>query len=277
MTGQPMLLTRVLTALILLPLVVGGILFLPTAAVAVVAAGVLLIGAWEWGLLLRFAGIAARLVYAAAVAAALAYMFRSVGDARLVSGLFAAALVWWLSAVFWIRAFPRYWEATLGRRPVAALLGVLVLAATLLALIRVHAREEGPILLLLLFVLIWVADTGAYFAGRIRGRHKLAQRVSPGKTWEGAAGGIVLATAAAAAGGWWLGDTGGALAGWLVLGAAVATISIVGDLTISMFKRRAGVKDSGSIFPGHGGVLDRLDSLFAAAPVYAVGLAFLLD
>lgn len=271
-----MLLTRLLTALILLPLVVGGILFLPTIAVAAVAAAVLLIGAWEWGLLLRFSGVAARLAYAAAVAIALACAFWSAGDARLVAGLFAAAVLWWLAAVIWIGAFPRYWEATLGHRWVAALLGMLILTAALLALIRVHSREQGAVLLLLLFVLIWVADTGAYFAGRIRGRHKLARRVSPGKTWEGAMGGIVLATAAAAAGGYWLGYTGAALAGWFVLGAAVATISIVGDLTISMFKRSAGVKDSGNIFPGHGGVLDRLDSLLAAAPVYAVGLIVLI-
>lgn len=272
-----MLLTRVLTALVLLPLVVGGILFLPTNAVAAVAAAVLLVGAWEWGLLLRFAGAVARVAYTGVAAAVLAGVFCSTGNAGAVSVLLAAAVAWWLAAILWIRVFPRYWEATLGHRWIAGPLGLLVLSTTLLALIRVHSLERGAILLLLLFVLIWIADSGAYFAGRIRGRHKLAQRVSPGKTWEGAVGGIVLATAAAAAGGCWLGYTGAALTGWLALGAAVATISIVGDLTISMFKRSAGVKDSGHIFPGHGGVLDRLDSLFAAAPIYAVGLTFLLN
>lgn len=272
-----MLLTRVLTALILLPLVVGGILFLPTTAVAALAAGVLLVGVWEWGLLLRFTALPARAAYAAAGAAALAVAWWSAGQGPAVAALLAAAVVWWLAAVGWVYRFPRGWEGTLGRWPVAALLGLLLLTATLLALLRIHSRDQGPVLLLLLFVLIWVADTGAYFAGRIGGRHKLVRRVSPGKSWEGAVGGVVLATLAAAAGALWLGYAGTDLVGWLALGAAVAAISIVGDLTISMFKRSAGVKDAGSIFPGHGGVLDRLDSLLAAAPVYAVGLFVLLD
>lgn len=272
-----MLLTRILTALILLPLVTGGILFLPTAGVGALAAGVLLVGAWEWGRFLQVAGGAARWMYTLAAAAVLAVVGWMAQDVRLAAALLAAAVLWWLAAVVWIRFFPRGWEMTLGRRPAAALLGFLVLAATLLALIQIHARERGPALLLLLFVLIWAADTGAYFAGRLWGRHKLARRVSPGKTWEGAVGGIVLATAAATAGACWLAYPGAPWAGWLALGAAVAIISIVGDLTISMFKRCAGVKDAGNIFPGHGGVLDRLDSLLAAAPVYAVGLAFLLD
>lgn len=271
-----MLSTRILTALILLPLVVGGILFLPTAAVAALAAGVLVIGAWEWGSLLRFTSVPVRVAYTATAAAVLALVWGCAENGWVAAGVLGAALAWWLAAVLWVRRFPHSWETTFGRRPLAALLGLLILAATLLALIRVHSREQGPALLLFLFVLIWVADTGAYFAGRLRGRHKLAQRVSPGKTWEGAAGGIVLATAAAAPGALWLGYAGTGLLGWLMLGAAVAGISIVGDLTISMFKRSAGVKDAGSIFPGHGGALDRLDSLLAAAPVYAVGLVVLM-
>lgn len=272
-----MLLTRVLTALVLLPLVVAGILFLPTAAVAAIAGAFLLVGAWEWGLLLSLTRPPARLAYAAAAGAAFLWLWWQPDGEATARAVHALAVAWWLVAVGWILRFPRGWEGTLGQRPVAALLGLVVLAATFLALVGTHARSQGPFLLLLLFVLTWAADTGAYFSGRFWGRHKLAPRVSPGKTWEGAAGGVVLATAAAALGGLWLGyDVAGLLA-WAMLGAAVAVISIVGDLSISMFKRSAGVKDAGSLFPGHGGVLDRLDSLLAAAPVFAVGVALLLD
>lgn len=269
-----MLLTRFLTALALLPLVVGAILYLPTSAVAAVAGAVLAVGAWEWGRLLRLRAASWRVAYAGLVVAVFPLLWWIPEIARGISG---AAVAWWPAAVIWIVRFPRGWEATLGRPFAAAALGILILAGALSALIDVHARSQGPFLLLLLFVVIWAADTGAYFAGRFRGRHKLAPRISPGKTREGAVGGVVAATAAAMLGGWWLGEEGLRLAGWLALGATVAVISIAGDLVISMFKRSAGVKDTGAVFPGHGGVLDRLDSLFAAAPIYALGLVLLMS
>lgn len=269
-----MLLTRVLTAIALLPLVVAAILWLPTDAIAVLAGAAFAIGAWEWGRLLGFRTRPGRAVCAAIAVAGFAGLWWLPAQHPLPRGLAAAAVLWWLCVIFWIMRFPRGWEATLGRRPLAAALGVVVLGATFLAVLTVHGRADGPALLLLLFVLTWAADTGAYFSGRFLGRHKLAPRVSPGKTWEGAAGGVALATVAAALGGWWLGD-GGTPAAWALLGAVVAAISILGDLTISMFKRSAGLKDAGHLFPGHGGILDRLDSLLAAAPVYAAGLALL--
>ncbi|MDX1496662.1 MAG: phosphatidate cytidylyltransferase, partial [Salinisphaeraceae bacterium] len=130
--------------------------------------------------------------------------------------------------------------------------------------------------LLGLLVIIWAADTGAYFAGRAFGKNKLAPKVSPGKTWEGVAGGLACSALMAWLGGWYVFQLAGlAAAGFVVLGLAVAGISVVGDLSESMFKRHAGVKDSGQIFPGHGGMLDRLDSLTAAAPCYLLGLLLL--
>jgi len=122
-------------------------------------------------------------------------------------------------------------------------------------------------------LLVWSADTGAYFAGKAFGRRRLAPQISPGKTWEGVAGGLVLSAAAAAASAQWLDQPVGPL---VVVSLVVAVFSIVGDLTESLFKRFAGVKDSGQLIPGHGGLMDRLDSITAAAPLLLLGALELL-
>jgi phosphatidate cytidylyltransferase len=119
-------------------------------------------------------------------------------------------------------------------------------------------------------LLVWVADSGAYFAGRALGKRKLAPRVSPGKTWAGFWGGLIACAALALCVAWWRPPS--ALLIWLALAVVVAAYSVVGDLTESLGKRFAGLKDSGTLIPGHGGVLDRFDSLLAAAPVLALGL-----
>ena len=121
---------------------------------------------------------------------------------------------------------------------------------------------------------VWGADTGAYFAGRAFGRHKLAPRVSPGKTWEGVAGGAVLALLVAWVGTIWLEPVGG-YAAFLVLVLLTVMISILGDLMESLFKRVADLKDSGGLLPGHGGVMDRIDSMTAAGPFFVLGLLWL--
>jgi phosphatidate cytidylyltransferase len=136
-----------------------------------------------------------------------------------------------------------------------------------LALVRLH--EQGPQLMLFLLLLVVAADIGAYFAGRALGKHKLAPRVSPGKTWEGVGGGLVAAAMMAAFGVWWFDMDA---VPFMALCIVVAIASVVGDLTESMFKRHAGLKDSGNLLPGHGGVLDRVDSVTAAAPVFLIGL-----
>jgi phosphatidate cytidylyltransferase len=136
-----------------------------------------------------------------------------------------------------------------------------------LALARLHAH--GPQLLLFLFLLVVAADVGAYFAGRRFGRNKLAPRVSPGKTWEGVLGGFVAAALLAAFGVWWFAVDAPRFLGLCMI---VVVASIIGDLTESLFKRHAGLKDSGTLLPGHGGLLDRVDSVTAAAPVFLVGL-----
>ena len=175
------------------------------------------------------------------------------------------AVVWWFVAFVWILVAPdRVNPLT------AALAGVLALVPCWLALVYFATRttpHAGWVLFTL--ALVWAADTGAYFAGRFLGKVPLAPRVSPKKTWEGVIGGLIVSAAVAAVGGSWLGASGFE---FISLCVAVAAISVVGDLAESMLKRAAGLKDSGSIFPGHGGVLDRIDSVTAAAPTLALGL-----
>jgi phosphatidate cytidylyltransferase len=270
-----MLTTRVATALVALPPVVAGIIFLPSPAVAAIFALFMLLGAWEWGALLAFAG-AWRGAFVAAVAAVMSLvegLHASTVDGNSEHLIIAIACAWWLGAIYWIARFPA--DSALQRWYLGAVAGVIALAAPVAAVADLHQSADGPLLLLLLFGIVWGADTGAYFAGRACGRHKLAPNVSPGKTFEGAIGGLLTATAIAAGGAWGLGYHGARILGFIGLGAWVAALSIVGDLTLSLFKRHAGLKDSGMLFPGHGGVLDRLDSLIAAAPWFVAGLHWL--
>ena len=177
-------------------------------------------------------------------------------------------MVWWIIAALWIWLAPSRHQATL-----TLLCGAAVLVPAFVSLARLqvttHGFASGPVLVTWLLLLVVAADVGAYFTGRGLGRHKMAPRVSPGKTWEGAAGGLVMVALVA-----W----GGALHFGLPALSVVAFaclldfFSVIGDLTESMFKRAAGLKDSGDLLPGHGGLLDRLDSVTASAPLYALGL-----
>ena len=155
-------------------------------------------------------------------------------------------------------------------------IGLVVLVGAWLALVELRALPAGSELILWLFIVVWSADIGAYFAGRALGRRKLAPNVSPGKTWEGAIGGLlaatVLATGMAAAVPALAGanDGAGALGTWLALALFLGVVSIVGDLFESVLKRESGAKDSGGLLPGHGGLLDRIDALVAALPIFAL-------
>jgi len=182
--------------------------------------------------------------------------------------LLTLACAWWLMAFAWLILAP-----TRHRPAVALLCGVPVLVPAFLALARLqisaYEHRSGALMVLWLVLLVCAADIGAYFAGRAFGRRKLAPRVSPGKTWEGALGGLLLVALLAWSGaGYFAVPPLGAIA----FGCAVGIFSIIGDLTESMFKRAAALKDSGALLPGHGGLLDRLDSVTAAAPLYALGL-----
>ena len=264
-----MLRTRIATGLVLLGLLVVVLFVLPPVAGSLFFGAALLVGAWEWA---RFAGLdrpLGRLAYVAGTAvlgAATYRATRSVTDLHWVLGI---ACVWWLVAAAWLALRP---AAVSGLSAVLA--GQLVLVPTGIAIDRLlagGALAGGAGLLLCMLLLVWAADTGAYFVGRRFGRLKLAPAVSPNKTWEGVIGGTALAALVAIGEAHWLGLP---VVPYLGLGLVVVCASIVGDLTESMFKRVAGLKDSGALLPGHGGVLDRIDSITAAAPFYVLGLSW---
>jgi phosphatidate cytidylyltransferase len=177
-----------------------------------------------------------------------------------------AALIWWLFSLAWIAL----WRAEFSR-PVKILCGVLTLLPSLAAVVAI--RSYSPWYLVMLLLVTSAADIGAYFTGRAFGRHKLAPQVSPSKTWEGVWGGIALVTLVAVVALRWLPVATGP---FILLCICVALLSVVGDLSESLFKRQAGIKDSGTLFPGHGGVLDRVDSITAATPLFWLGMMQLL-
>jgi phosphatidate cytidylyltransferase len=257
-----MLRERVITALLLAPLVLLVIFWVPHA-VTMAALALLVIGAaWEWSAFPRFTQYSARALYVAVVAACIAATWWFGVQRDEIDRLVHIALLWWVFALIWVAIAPARVNRT-----TAAGAGLLVLVPAWLALSRLHAL--GPELLLFLILLVVAADVGAYFAGRSFGRNKLAPRVSPGKTWEGVLGGFVAAAVMAVIGVWWFGVDAPRFAALCII---VVVASIIGDLTESLFKRHAGLKDSGTLLPGHGGLLDRVDSITAAAPVFLVGL-----
>jgi phosphatidate cytidylyltransferase len=269
-----MLLQRVITALVLLPLLLGLIWFAPTPWLYAAFCGAGLLIAWEWTSLMRWTGSSPRRwAYLAATAVLLALAWLAPSRARWLPLLLIAASLWWVLVPLLFRGFPE----NLQKRPPAVLamaaLGLLQIVSTLMALATLHAMEGGIYKLLYLFFLVFAADTGAYLAGRNFGKHKLAPGISPGKTVEGAIGGLLLCAAWALTGGVFAFEVTGTGLFWLLgLSLLVAVVSIIGDLEESMFKRMVGIKDSGTLLPGHGGILDRVDSILAAAPVMVLGL-----
>jgi phosphatidate cytidylyltransferase len=276
-----MLRTRVITALVLLILFLAALFWLPPRAWALFAGALVIPAAWEWGRLIKFGQLASGL-YVVLVAAVCATLFASVQDGIAAQQLGVRGAAYIGASVFWVVAVPLWlWRSWLPRsRWLAALTGLVVLVPTWLALVELRSR--APLLLLLLMSVAWVSDTAAYFAGRRFGRRKLAPSISPGKTWEGVAGALLAVSAYALLWSYaWQAYFPPALQsarfgafGMYVFLWLLAAIGIYGDLFESAMKRRAGVKDSGSLLPGHGGVLDRIDALTAVLPLAA--LAYLL-
>lgn len=253
---------RIITAIVALALL-GVLLFaMPPLAVHIVLGALIVAGAWEWSGFLGHEGTGARFAFVALIAALLAATVLFFSDRT--EQILMLSLAWWFVALIWTFLFP-----TPIPQAIRWLAGILVLVPLYVALMILYTADATILLFALLIV--WVADSGAYFAGKTMGRVKLAPQISPGKTWEGVIGGLVAVVLLTLLRSVWV-ETD--LAVLVPFCLAVGALSIVGDLTVSMFKRTAGVKDSGSFFPGHGGVLDRIDSVAAAAPLFALGIGW---
>ena len=259
-----MLKLRVLTAVIALGALLVVLFLLPPVITQLVFAALILAGAWEWSGFLQPEKAAVRLAYVGLIAALLAAASVGLANEFAVGVVLKIALAWWLIALFWVFMFPTPIPKLAGW-----ICGVLVLIPAYLAIMSLYSLQ--PALLLFVLIIVWVADIGAYFTGKRFGKVKLAPKISPGKTWEGVFGGLLAVAVLALVRAHWLEIE---IAVLLPFCLAVAIISIIGDLTVSMFKRNAGVKDSGRLFPGHGGVLDRIDSVTAAAPLFALGISW---
>lgn len=272
-----MLKRRLLTALVLIVGLAGAVLALHTPWLAVVLAAIALLGAFEWAQFLNLRSWPARLAYTAVIAALLWFCWRSVLPSVYLQDFILFGGLWWLLATLWLSqpslcANSRGFVALLCK----GIAGVLALVPAWVALLALHATSvHGSHRLLFLLSLIWVADTAAYFTGHHWGRVKLAPRISPGKTRVGVYGALAAVAVYAFIAAPWLGVPGTSRIAFTVLCVVTTAFSVVGDLFESLFKRQRGMKDSGTLIPGHGGVLDRIDSLTAAAPIFALGLHWL--
>ena len=265
------LVQRLLTAAVLIPLFSVVVMKSSTLYFSLLIAVVVLIAAWEWGRLVHLSPSTWTIFIAAMVATVVLAVVGKI-PAAAMHVISAVAMIWWAAATVWVMRFKQ--AVSRGGSPWRGMVaGLIVLLPAFLSLHALHQEAAfGPGYVLFLFFLIWAADSGAYFAGRRFGRHKLAPHVSPGKSWEGLIGGMSAAAVVALVGGRLLGLSGEAVMWFVPLCMVVVVISVVGDLLESLFKRSAGVKDSGRFLPGHGGALDRIDSLTAAAPAFYLGL-----
>lgn len=262
-----MLKQRLLTALVLIPLVVWLLFTLTTFGLTVLFGAFIALAGWEWAGLSGWSAPVVRAAYALFLVVVGALLLRFAPALPVL----VAGVLWWLWSVYELTHSDIH-KGMLATRAGKAIGGVLILLPAWFGAVRLHLEDpQRPFALLYLFLIVWVADSSAYFAGRRFGRTKLAPHVSPGKSIEGVVGGVIGVAILALAGGltvWHFRD--GALLAWIGIAVATALFSVVGDLIESKAKRSVGVKDSGHLLPGHGGICDRIDGFTAAAPVFAL-------
>jgi phosphatidate cytidylyltransferase len=268
--GDLVLKQRIITGLILAPLVLCGVFLLEPVYFSWFFAFILAIAGWEWANLSSLTTQVMRVTYAMLVATLLFTVLPSIS----VSWVLTISVMWWIIATLLVMTYPassKYWKQPW----ITAILGLVVLLPMWKALVFIREAQFVPIesfnpLLLILYILllVWAADVGAYFTGKAWGKSKLAPNVSPGKSWAGAWGGVTAAIILGVIASYWMDLSLVMSIQFLVITALTAVVSIIGDLTESMFKRTRGIKDSSALLPGHGGVLDRIDSLLAAIPVF---------
>jgi len=263
---------------VLAPIMIGGIFYLPMMQFMVFIGVITALGAWEWANLSGIQNKLGRVAYTAVISIILYGLWYFDLDQN--SNLLYVAFAWWLSAFVLVRTHPKFkaiWSGTVPR----LLMGLIILLPMWMGFVQIKSYPNSGYLIIFVMFIVWGADVGAYFAGRTFGKHKLAPNVSPGKTWEGVYGGIATTTLVAFIAGLMLQDTihmDLTIKQWVLLFAAtfvVTAVSVVGDLVESMMKRHRGIKDSSNLLPGHGGVMDRIDSMTAALPVFALALSIL--
>jgi phosphatidate cytidylyltransferase len=272
-----MLRLRIITALCLVAVFVPALFVMPPMLFSVVTIPLVLAAGWEWSRLVKITSLAARLGYLALVALTLAVAAYWLGlpdafDDERAQQLLLVAVGVWAVIFLWIQGYPSsaiLWST----QPVLGLLGLVLLGFTWVAIVTIMNHESGQWLLLLAIVIIALADVGGFFAGKYFGKHKLAPIVSPGKTWEGFFGGLVLQAVLVGSLVWFFSEEMSLLSLSLLV-FPVGLYSVLGDLFESMIKRHSGVKDSGHLLPGHGGVLDRIDGIMAALPMFGLILPF---
>jgi phosphatidate cytidylyltransferase len=277
---------RITTALILAPLAILAIFYLPIAYFSGLLMAIVAVGAWEWSSFMGLKQPVYRLLYSATTLIIISLFWLltpAVGTWNLnsdisfeISALLWLSSLWWVTAILLIFSYPKLNKLWANSSLLIGLLGWLVLVPTWLAFVFLRTNNynldefHGAQLLMYLFMLVWSADIGAYFVGKSVGKNKLLPNVSPGKTIEGFIGGVFCAVILTLFVGVILDWSSTKLVTALFVTLLITSISVLGDLTESMFKRQAGVKDSGTILPGHGGILDRIDSLTATAPVFSL-------
>lgn len=285
-----MLQQRIITAVVLAPLAIMAMFYLPLNTFSAVIMSVMAIGAWEWGPLMGFNNNRRRIAFVTAtiilISAIWAYLpIESLWQDGQLNDL--AIIVLWLTVGWWLLSailtflYPRCSKFWSSHRSVRGIFGWLTLIPTWLAFVSLRSSEyqldvyHGAQLIMFLFLMVWSADIGAYFVGKSIGKRKLMPNVSPGKTIEGFLGGVVFACMLIGVAAYILEWNQAQIIKVLIVTCVITTVSVLGDLNESMFKRQAGIKDSGSILPGHGGVLDRIDSLTATAPIYVLCYVYL--
>lgn len=268
-----MLKQRVLTVLLLLPLVMAAIFAMPAQWFLILLAIIFLGGSWEYRLLAGFSGHAGGylLVLLQLIILMLLFIYRDHWSNEIFVYMSASCIAWLLMFI----RLPLYRpDAKLdsGYRFTSFITAILSISTGWFAFSWIRMQPEGSWLILLLLLTVWAADTGAYFAGKTFGKNKLAPHISPGKTREGLLGGLIAAPLVALLAANLMPLANVDSGKIFMLSLVTALVSVGGDLMISLHKRTSGFKDSSNLLPGHGGVLDRIDSLIAAAPFFALGL-----
>ena len=273
---------RIITALILAPIAIGGIFFLPLQFFMLACAALFLLASKEWaGFVDKTASSFILYFYGALLALTLVMMpMGNIWIDGLVNPIFLTvfivAAIWWLIASFMVFSYPKSSAIWNENKALKSLFGILTLIPFFWGMVILRSANMqhdfyfGSELLMYVFLLVWAADTGAYFVGKNFGKHKLAPKVSPGKTIEGFLGGLFSAMLIALLGTFYFSVEPDNIIFFLIASFVTTLVSALGDLTESIFKREAGLKDSSNLLPGHGGILDRIDSLTAAIPVFAL-------